>query len=407
MTRSPMSPAEKRRWRLILGSIAGKEDPGEGLGGLDDPGDQLRDRYLELVYGNGPLESHGSQRALAGLVPPDRLQPGTRDPSNPYLPDWLAQAQDCFPQPARIILQEDAVQRKGMIEAILDPRFSQPVVPSVMLLTQLLQTRHRINPKALAMIRAIVQRVVDRLKEELVTTITKSLVGAASATSIARHGRSADVRWKRTMQENLRHYQADLGTIVPDRISFRERRTRRRNPMNMILVVDQSGSMVESQLYAAVIGSILACLENLTTQVFLFDTSVVDVSAHLDDPVEIMMSTHLGGGTDIHGALRTAGKGISDPANTLMVLISDLCEGGPREPMVDYLGDLRRQGVHLLCLLGLTRTSVPYYDPVTAADIARKGIPTVCATPDEFVEVVRELMSSGRLVVQDSRRSDR
>lgn len=401
MSPDAMTPEERRRWRLILGKMEEKEEEkagaGAGLGGLSDPQDQLRDRYLDLVYGGGLTTRHASRRGGSGAM--GGLGPGSRDPSCPSLPDWLPQAQDCFPHPARVILQEHIVERRGMVEALLDPRTSLPVTPSVGLLTQLLRMRHSIPPRALELVRAIVQRVVERLKEELVTLITKSLVGSASASQVTRHGRSADVRWRRTIDENMQHYQTDLGTIIPDRITFRERQAKRRNPLHVILVVDQSGSMVESQLYAAVIASILASLENLATHVFMFDTTVVDVSDHLDDPVEIMMSTHLGGGTNIHLALTTAARAITDPCNTLMVLISDLCEGGSRGPMVRTMASMRAQGVHQLCLLGLTRDSVPYYDPIAAREIASHGIPTICATPDELVEVVRELMSTGRLVI--------
>jgi Mg-chelatase subunit ChlD len=213
------------------------------------------------------------------------------------------------------------------------------------------------------------------------------VTGALHRAGRSRRPRLADVDWNRTILANLRHYQPDLGTIVPERLIGYGRRQRGLQ-RQVILCVDQSGSMATSMVHASVLAAVLASVRTIETMLVVFDTSVVDLSDHLHDPVEVLFATQLGGGTDINQALAYCESAIVQPSDTILVLISDLFEGGPPDAMLQRAARLAASGVQFVSLLALSDDGAPIYDHQQAAALSELGIPAFACTPDRFPDLM-------------------
>jgi Mg-chelatase subunit ChlD len=197
----------------------------------------------------------------------------------------------------------------------------------------------------------------------------------------------SDVDWNRTIRANLRHYLPERRTVVPERLvgyGRRQQAVRR----DVVLCVDQSGSMASSVVFAGVFGAVLASMKSLRTSLVVFDTAVVDLTDQLHDPVEVLFGTQLGGGTDINRAIAYCQGIITRPADTIFVLISDLYEGGVREEMLKRAAAMVAAGIQVIVLLALSDEGAPAYDHENAAALAALGVPAFACTPDAFPELM-------------------
>ena len=211
--------------------------------------------------------------------------------------------------------------------------------------------------------------------------------GALNRAERNRRPRFAEMDWPRTIRANLRHYQADYQSIVPEtRIGFG--RKRQRTQRQVILCIDQSGSMAASVVYSSICGAVMASLPVVKTHLVVFDTAVVDLTEHLDDPVELLFGTQLGGGTDINRAVGYCQSLIQDPANTILVLISDLFEGGVAENLLRRANNLVQSGVQFIALLALADSGAASYDRGLAAQLALLDVPSFACTPDLFPDLM-------------------
>jgi Mg-chelatase subunit ChlD len=211
--------------------------------------------------------------------------------------------------------------------------------------------------------------------------------GAVRRAGRAARPRPADVDWDRTIRANLRHYQPELGTIVPERlVGFGRHRSA--IAKEIVLAIDQSASMADSVVYAGVFGSVLASLRALRVSVVAFDTEVVDLTELVSDPVDLLFGVQLGGGTDIGAALAYCAQLVTRPADTVLILLSDLFEGADRHAPARHLAELRRRGVICVVLLALSDDGAPAYDHQLAAALAAEGIPAFACTPDVFPELL-------------------
>jgi len=173
---------------------------------------------------------------------------------------------------------------------------------------------------------------------------------------------------------------------VPEtRIGYGRKRSSLRD---IILCIDQSGSMATSVVYSGIFGAVLASLPAVRTQVVVFDTAVVDLSDKLSDPVEVLFGTQLGGGTDINRALSYCQGLFRQPSDTILVLISDLIEGGVRENLLRRAASIIASGVHMVTLLALSDDGAPMYDHENAAALAALGSPAFACTPDLFPDLM-------------------
>jgi Mg-chelatase subunit ChlD len=271
---------------------------------------------------------------------------------------------------------------------LLEPEMLAAVEPDVHLVATLLSLNRVLPERARESARDVVRTVVAELERRLAQR-TRSAIGGAvdRAAKTMRPRRPADVDWNRTIHANLRHYQPAHGTVVPARlIGYGRRRQALRR--DVVLCVDQSGSMASSVVYAGVFGAVLASLPSLRTSLVVFDTAVVDLTDQLHDPVELLFGTQLGGGTDINRAVAYCRRIVTRPADTIFVLISDLYEGGNREEMLGRVGALKAAGAQVVVLLALSDDGAPSYDHDNAAALAALGVPAFACTPDAFGELM-------------------
>jgi len=362
-----------RRWRLVLGG-----DRADGTG-VSLAGDDARmDGALEKLYGGGGDE---------GRSRPGRRSAGLGD-SAPSVARWLGDIREYFPSSVVQVMQKDAIERLDLTRLLLEPEMLDAVEPDVHLVGTLLSLNRVMPDKARESARAVVRKVVRDLERRLAQK-TRSAVGGALDRSarVLRPRRLADVDWERTIRANLRHYLPEHGTLVPERLIGYGRR-QQAVKRDVVLAIDQSGSMAASVVYASVFGAVLASVRSLRTSLVVFDTSVVDLTDQLHDPVEVLFGTQLGGGTDINRAIAYCQGLVTRPNDTIMVLISDLYEGGVRDEMLRRVGTLTAAGVQVVVLLALSDEGAPAYDHENAAALAAMGVPAFACTPDAFPELM-------------------
>jgi hypothetical protein len=358
-----------RRWRLVLGAEA-EEALEASLGG-----DAARmDRALDALYGEGEEASRARHGGLGG--------------SSPNVARWLGDIRSYFPSPVVQVMQRDAMDRLGLHELLLEPEVLEEVQPDVNLVATLVSLNRVIPQRTKETARVVVRRVVEDVEARLAHRTRAAVAGALDrAARTSRPRRLADVDWPATIRANLRHYQPAARTIVPERLVGYARR-RQAVQRDIVLCVDQSGSMATSVVYSSVFGAVLASIRSLRTRLVLFDTTVADLSDRLADPVDVLFGAQLGGGTDIAQALRYSQGLVVRPDDTVMVLISDLYEGGDSVQMKRTALELAESGVQLVVLLALADDGAPAYDHDHAEFFARIGAPAFACTPELFPDLI-------------------
>jgi hypothetical protein len=372
---TPLTDEERiRRWRLILGG--GKADGiGLGLGESD-----LRmDAALDFLYGEG--EGGGEGNTQKG-----KNRRGGMESSKPNVARWLGDIRDYFPTPIVRVMQQDAMSRLGLHQLLLEPEILETIEPDVHLVANLLSLNKIMPNETRATARVVVRKVVEELLRKLTNPTRQAVMGSLNRAMRNRRPRHNEMDWNRTIRTNLKHYQPEYKTVIPEtRIGYGRKRSALRD---IILCIDQSGSMATSVVYASIFGAVLASLPAIRTHLIVFDTSIVDLTAELQDPVELLFGTQLGGGTNINLALTYCQQLIRRPQETILVLISDLYEGGNPQEMLRRAGDIASSGVQFITLLALNDDGAPSYDGNNAAKFAEKGIPSFACTPDLFPDLM-------------------
>jgi Mg-chelatase subunit ChlD len=346
-----------RRWRLVLG---GNEADGTGVALSAE--DVRMDRALGALY-------DGERKAGLGG-------------SAPNVPAWLGDIREYFPSTVVQVMQKDAIDRLGLRQLITEPEMLESMQPDVNLVATIMAMRGLIPQKTIATARQVVRKVTDDLARRLSQPLRSAVTGALNRASRTRRPRHAEIDWHRTIRANLKNYQPDYRTVVPEvRIGFGRKRSSLRD---VILLIDQSGSMASSVVYSSVFGASLASLPSLWTKLVVFDTNVVDLSDKLSDPVEVLFSVQLGGGTDINSAMAYGQSLVRRPHETIMVLISDLIEGGVAGGLLQRAAALKASGVQLIVLLALSNDGAPAFDREIASQLAALGIASFACTPDLF-----------------------
>ncbi|TVT53194.1 VWA domain-containing protein [Amycolatopsis rhizosphaerae] len=359
-----------RRWRLVLGG--GADGAADGTGVALSAADGALDGALAALYDGG---GDGARRG-AGL-----------GGSAPKVARWLGDIRRYFPNTVVRVLQRDALDRLGLERMLLEPELLAAVEPDVHLVGTLLSLNAVLPEQTRQTARQVVRTVVERLEARLGERMRAAVTGALNKAARTRRPRHGDIDWDRTIRANLRHYSPELGTIIPERVIGYGRR-QRQVQREIVLAIDQSGSMAESVVYAGLFGAVLASMRTVRTRLVAFDTAVVDLSDRLDDPVEVLFGTQLGGGTDINRALAYCQSQITRPSETVLVLISDLYEGGVREQLLSRARALVESGVQVVALLALSDSGAPAYDHENAAALHALGVPAFACTPDLFPDLM-------------------
>lgn len=358
-----MSETERlRRWRLVLGG-----GPAEGTGHALDERDLRLDRALGALYDSDRQGGLGS--------------------SAPSVPRWLGDIRDYFPAAVVQVMQRDALDRLDLKRMLTEPEMLEAVVPDVALVSTLIAMRGVLSGRTKETARLVVRKVVDALLAKLEEPLRQAVNGAIDRASVNRRPRHAEIDWNRTIRANLRHYQAEYRTIIPETRLGHGRKSRG-SLKDVILCIDQSGSMANSVVYSSIFGAVMASLPAVSTRLVVFDTEVVDLTDDLDDPVEVLFSVQLGGGTDINRAIGYCASRITRPEDTVLVLISDLYEGGVEAGLLAQAQRLVASGVQVVALLALSDEGAPAYDRSLAARLAALGVPAFACTPDLFPDLM-------------------
>src|SRR6201981_2260908 len=320
-----MSEADERsrRWRLAIGVDAQGEQGGAAL----SDSDRRMSDALTAVYGDGDDAPKKGRGGLGG--------------SAPRVAQWLGDIREFFPAPVVQVIQKDAFERKGLRQMLLEPEFLATVEADVNLVADLVSLRGVMPEKTRETARIVIAKVVAELMERLERRTADAIRGALDRSRRTNRPRFADIDWPRTIRANLRHYQAEHRTVVPERLIGFLRQQRRIVALDeVILCVDPSGGLGTSGVYASIFAAVMASLPVVKTKLVCFDTSIVDLTDELADPVEVLFGVQLGGGTDINRAIAYCGDRIERPGKAHLILISDLYEGGDAEALVDRLARL-------------------------------------------------------------------
>lgn len=357
-----------------------------------------RDRRWQMALGVTDEEATplGTQdlriaAALDALYDEDdpKKRKGGLGSSAPNVSKWLGDIREYFPSTVVQVIQKDAFERLGLKQMMLQPEFLEALEADVHLVADLISLRSVMPEKTIDTARKVVTGVVAKLMERLERKTAEAIRGALDRSKRSFNPRFSDIDWPRTIHANLRHYQKDHKTIVPEKLIGFQRKQRRLVDLDeVILCVDQSGSMATSVVYSSIFAAVMASLPVVKTKLVCFDTAIVDLTEDLADPVQVLFGIQLGGGTDINKAVAYCAERIEAPTKSHLILITDLYEGGNGQALLARMAELVGSGVNVITLLALSDAGRPSYDPAMAAKFAGLGIPVFACTPDQFPDLM-------------------
>jgi Mg-chelatase subunit ChlD len=337
--------------------------------------------------------------ALAALYDAD-ARPSGRErtaglgASAPSVARWLGDIRTYFPSSVVQIMQRDAIDRLNLRQLLLEPEMLSSIEPDVHLVGTLISLNKLMPEQTKATARHVVATVVAEVERRIANRTHSAVSGALNRAARSRRPKQRDIDWNRTIAANLRNYLPDHKTVVPERLVGYGRR-QQVVARDIVLAIDQSGSMAASVVYASVFGAVLASIRTLRTSLVVFDTAVVDLTEQIEDPVDVLFGTQLGGGTDINRAIGYCQTLVTRPRDTIFVLVSDLIEGGIREQMLARIAALIDSGVQVVTLLALSDEGAPLYDADNAAALAELGVPAFACTPDAFPDLLALAIEGG------------
>ena len=372
-----------RRWRMVLGRYAQSALPRH-------PEDADLDGTLGYLYDREYTE-RGHRLSDSGAANRDGVgRGGGLDASALRAVDWLDGARRLFPASTIERLERDALTRYGLSDLLADPDAVDSIRTSPELGAALLRIKGTISPALADGLRMLIARIVTDILQRLRRPMTTALTGARQRHRRSPHASARNFDWRRTIAANLGHADPQTGRLLVEEVRFMSRQRRHNVAWDIIIVVDQSASMSSSLLHSAVMASILAALPGMSVRLILFDTSVVDVSHLVHDPVEILMTSQLGGGTDIANAVGYAAAQVTQPTRTVLALVSDFEEGGSVSSLVTRVRGLADSGVTMLGLASLTDDGAPWFDRTVADKLAAVGMRIAAMTPDRFADWLAE-----------------
>ncbi|WP_143306334.1 VWA domain-containing protein [Chitinophaga vietnamensis] len=355
-----------RKWRLILG---GEKNDGTAI--MLNKEDLQIDKTLEALY--------------------DSTRQGGLGPSSPNVSRWLGDIRQYFPSSVVQVMQQDALKRLNLTQMLFEKEMLENVEADVHLVATLMSLSRVIPEKTKDTARQVVKKVVDELIKKLAQPTQQAITGSLNRSIRNRRPRHNEINWHLTIKKNLQHYQPDYKTVIPETLIGYGRK--RSSLKDVVLCIDQSGSMGTSVVYSGIFGAVMASIPAVQTKMVVFDTAVADLTEELQDPVELLFGVQLGGGTDINAALTYCQQIISRPTDTVLVLITDLFEGGDEAGMRKRATELAMAGVQVVVLLALNDEGAPSYDHHNAQFLSELGIPVFACTPDKFPDMMAMALS--------------
>ena len=356
-----MNEINLRKWRLILGG-----DQNDGTGASLGAQDLKIDKTLEALY--------------------DSDRRGGLGGSSPNVSRWLGDIRSFFPNTVVQVMQKDALKRLDLTQMLTEKEMLENVDADVHLVATLMTLSRVIPEKTKDTARMVVRKVVDELMKKLAQPMQQAITGSLNRSIRNRRPRHNEINWPATIQKNLKHYQPEYKTIIPEtRIGYGRKTS---SLKDVVLCLDQSGSMGTSVVYSGIFGAVMASIPAIKTKMVVFDTAVADLTEELNDPVELLFGVQLGGGTDINLALTYCQQIITRPSDTVLVLITDLYEGGNPAGMRKRAAELVGAGVQVIVLLALNDDGAPGYDHGEAKFFSSLGVPVFACTPDKFPDMM-------------------
>jgi Mg-chelatase subunit ChlD len=369
-----------QRWRLVLGrfSDSALQSP------LDRDGQKL-DAVLDYLYAR---EYRG--RGIRSRGKEERR--GTLDPSQLTVPTWLHHVRELFPRETAEVIQRHALDRYKMTELVTDEKVLEKLEPNYDLLKTVLTFRGLMKGRVLDVARSVIRKVVEEIRRKIENDIRRTLWGRLNRFQHSPLKIAQNLDWRSTIRRNLKNWDPERRKLIVQNVRFFSR-VERRLPWDVIVCVDQSGSMVNSVIYSAVMAGILAGLPSLRVKLVVFDTNVVDLSEYVDDPVEVLMSVQLGGGTDIGKALRYCEQLVTTPRRTALILISDFMEGASPNVMLSTVKRMAEARVRMIGLAALDEGAAGIYDVAMAERLADRGMEIAALTPSKLAEWLAKVMA--------------
>lgn len=375
-----MQKEQLARWRLILGEESQKDFSAMGMPQLSAE-QMLMDHALAAIYGGEEDQEFSKGRGKGG----------GKGPSSPYLSKWLGDIRSLFDKDMVAVIQGDAVARKGLKQLLLEPELLEGLEPDLNMASTLLMLKDQIPKKSKESARRFIQKIVEDINRKMESQIRRAVTAALNKKAHSPLPSASAIDFRYTIARNLRNYNPELGTIIPERVYFFDRAAQT-NRWNVILDIDQSGSMGESIIYSSIMACILASMSSVKTQVVAFNTNIMDLTDLCQDPVDLLFGFQMGGGTDIAKSLAYCRQYVESPSNTLFFLISDLDEGGNRAGLLRHLREMKESGVTVIVLLAVADGGKPYYDETTAKRIAEMDIPCFACGPEKLPELVERAL---------------
>lgn len=359
-----------KRWRLILGKELEEEFDNMGMGNLSEE-EQLIDQTLTEIYGT----CHANVKSDAKM----------------RISKWIGDVKRLFDDEIAMIVQNDAIEKKGLKQLLLEPEVLETIEPSVEIAATLLTLKNQIPEKSKIYARQYMKRIVEEINKKMKQDMVRTIHSAINKREHSPLPSATSIDYKRTIAKNLKNYDKSLHKIIPEKVYFYDRKGTK-NRWHIILDIDQSGSMGESILYSSILSCILASISALKVNVVAFDTEIMDLSDLCQDPVELLFGFQMGGGTDIYNSIQYCQRFIENPSKTIFFLVSDLDEGGNMGKLLQRLETMKANGVLVVVLLAISDDGTPYYNHYVANKIAKMDIPCMAISPNHLPELIEKLL---------------
>lgn len=372
------------RWRLLLGKDAERHKlcfSGSG----DDDLEQI-DGLVGFLYdrgsgGSGSGDGQGSSSERHGGSESSQLT----------VPKWVDLVSELFPSQAKEVLQRELVSRRGIRELLEEPKLLEKIEPNIELVKTLITHKDLLNEKTRVLARKVIDKVVQQLKEKMKLQVEQAINGAIRRDrhSPRRVYRNLDL--KTTIRRNLHNYDCKREQLLVDRLYFYAAE-RKKRPWHIIVTVDQSGSMLDSAIFSTIMASIFYELPSVRTSLVLFDTQIVDLTDKVGQPVDVLLSVQLGGGTDITKALQYSQQLAREPARTIVVLITDFYEGRDERDLIVQSKNMSQSGIRMIGLGALGYDARPEYNKTTARKLRKVGMDILVCTPEKLAECMAQII---------------
>lgn len=370
------------RWRLILGSMSEHE---LAFGG--SPKEQRRLEEMESLLDYLYNHAQGDDIRKEG-----RSRQGGRGDSVLTAAEWITKVRKLFPKQTADVLEKHALEEFQMTELLTDKKVLQKMEPNMDLLKSVLQLKHLMKGAVLDEVRRIAAAVAEELRKKLENSVRRSILGRIDRTSSSPIHSARNLDIQKTIRRNLKHYDPERQQLVLQDVYF-SNRVKRYSTWRVILAVDESGSMMGSVIYSAVMAQILSRLPFADIRLVIFDTNVVDLSEEAGDPVQVLMSVQLGGGTHIAKALTYCEGLIETPARTCVIVVTDLYEGGPAQPLLQTSKSIMESGAKLNFLTALDEAANPAFDREIGQKLSNMGAFVGALTPEQLGDYIGRMFA--------------